>query len=562
VLTSGVQSGNGKVVITYPPLTDTTAPTTTINLSPASPSGQNGWYTGPVTISIAAIDPDDTSGIQTHCVLDPASVPSSFVDLPTTPCAYLGAGASISQGGAHAVYAASEDKAGNVESPVRSTSFKIDMTAPTAKPIQSPAANAAGWNDTDVTVAWSWGDNPGGSGIDPSHCTQSSGSTGEGTLALSATCQDLADNQSSASYTVKVDKTAPTVAASATKADGTAYAAGTWTNQTVTVHFGCQDALSGVATCPADQVFSADGVTPQASGTATDNADNQASAGFGPVQVDKTAPTISAAATGSPNANGWYNGNVTVHFSCADALSGIPTGACPADQTLSTEGSAVTSTAQTVQDLAGNSSAASNIVTVAIDKTAPTVSVTGVSNGASYTLGNVPTAGCTTTDGLSGVAASATLQVSGGTASGVGSYTAACTGAQDKAGNSSSASATYAVGYSFGGFLAPVNNPPTVNTGKAGRTYPVKFQLTSVNGAYVSSLSAIASVTYKSTGCGTFTGDPTDALETSATGGTSLRYDSSANQFVYDWATPSAGCYTLFLTLDSGQVFQAYFLLQ
>ena len=109
------------------------------------------------------------------------------------------------------VTATCKDVAGNTGS--ASYTLKVDKTKPAAAPTQTPAANADGWNNTDVNVAWNWSDNAGGSGIDSANCTTASTSSGEGaSIVVTATCKDRAGNTGSASYTVKVDKTKPTAA--------------------------------------------------------------------------------------------------------------------------------------------------------------------------------------------------------------------------------------------------------------------------------------------------------------------------------------------------------------
>ncbi|HEX8884994.1 MAG TPA: PxKF domain-containing protein [Noviherbaspirillum sp.] len=113
--------------------------------------------------------------------------------------------------------------------------------------------------------------------------------------------------------------------------------------------------------------------------------------------------------------------------------------------------------------------------------------------------------------------------------------------------------------YSFSGFLPPVNNPDVVNLGKVGRTYPIKWQLKDADGNFLTSLTAIKSVTFKPVQCGAFTSIQAGALEAETSGKSGLSYDDTSNQYQYNWATPSAGCYVLFLSLDTGQVRQAYF---
>jgi hypothetical protein len=105
-----------------------------------------------------------------------------------------------------------------------------------------------------------------------------------------------------------------------------------------------------------------------------------------------------------------------------------------------------------------------------------------------------------------------------------------------------------------------VDGPPVVNVGKAGKIYPVKWHIVDADGNEVSSLAAVASIRHKAVACGSFSGDPTDALETTASGKAGLRYD---GQYVYNWATPSQpGCYELFVTLTDGGVHSANFRLK
>jgi hypothetical protein len=84
-------------------------------------------------------------------------------------------------------------------------------------------------------------------------------------------------------------------------------------------------------------------------------------------------------------------------------------------------------------------------------------------------------------------------------------FSAACGGAQDRAGNTALAiSISCTVNYTFSGFSAPISNPPSVNTGNAGKAHPVKFQLTTTTGTFMSALSSVRSITIQNTSCSAF----------------------------------------------------------
>jgi hypothetical protein len=204
------------------------------------------------------------------------------------------------------------------------TGINIDKTAPTAGPIQTPTANGAGWNTTDVTVTWHWADNAGGAGLDPANCPASSTSTGEGgAIMLSATCADRTGNLGHASATVKVDKTAPTgvVGTPARPADSNG-----WYNAPVAVTFATTDtSLSGIASCTSPTYSGPDSATATVAGSCTDNAGNVGNGSFAALKYDTTKPTVSYSAHPAT-----YTADQTVRITCtaADATSGVASSTC------------------------------------------------------------------------------------------------------------------------------------------------------------------------------------------------------------------------------------------
>jgi hypothetical protein len=165
-----------------------TPPVTTIGLSPAAPDGSNGWYVGPVGVTISATDADSTVA-QTRCVLDPATTPASFADLPNLACTL----SSASADGEHAIYAASVDTDGNAESPVVSATFKIDQTDPTLSPTLSSTTIVL--NQSGVTASPNASDGTSGvasAGCDPVDTT----TAGDHTVTCTAT--DNAGNTATA----------------------------------------------------------------------------------------------------------------------------------------------------------------------------------------------------------------------------------------------------------------------------------------------------------------------------------------------------------------------------
>ena len=403
------------LIVNSPPPLDTTTPVITPNV--VGTLGNNGWYTSDVTVSWTVTDAESSITSSSGCV--PTTINTNTVGTTLT-CAATSAGGSSSQsvtikrdataptiggsatpapnadgwnnaavtvsfacsdamsgivsctvaqpvgeGSAQSVTGTAVDNAGN--SAITTVSgIDVDLTLPGITASSSPAANANGWSNDDVTVTFLCTDSLSGIKTCTSPITLENEGAGQ---SATGTAVDNADNSASVTVSgINIDETAPTISGSATPSpngDG-------WNKTPVNVHFTCGDVLSGVDSCPSDVLLSSEGAGQSVSGTAYDKAGNNATTIVEGINLDLTAPAINISLDpATPDgANGWYISPVTVHFACSDGLSGLAS-ACPADVVLNSDGSGQ-SASGTVTDAAGNSASAS-VTDINIDLIAPAI---------------------------------------------------------------------------------------------------------------------------------------------------------------------------------------------
>ena len=436
-----------------------------------------------------------------------------------------------------------------------------DPSAPTIAYTLSPSAPDGddGWYRSDVTLVWEVGEPESPNSLVLEGCDDQSIVT-DGEFVFSCSANSPGGHSGPVDVLVKRDATKPTISGSRLP-EANAFG---WNNGDVVVSFSCADALSGLADCTADQTVDGEGRDLSVAGTARDRAGNTDSVTVGNINIDRTAPGAPSLtpdrAPDYAGSGGWYRDEVMVIFAGTgdpdlangDIGSGVDPTTVPADAVFDSSGSHTAS--GTVRDRAGNESTAASL-TVQLDADPPSVAMTCPSSP--LLLGSTASAAWTAADAESGLATPVAGSVTLDTSS-IGTKSASTPTAEDNVGHSARAECVYSVIFDFRGFFRPVDNPPTLNTVKAGSGIPVKFSLSGDQG-----LNILAPGYPLSYGVDCNTSAPLDTVEqTVNAGGSSLSYDADVDQYVYVWKSDKAWagtCRRLDVTLIDGTRHIAHF---
>jgi hypothetical protein len=117
------------------------------------------------------------------------------------------------------------------------------------------------------------------------------------------------------------------------------------------------------------------------------------------------------------------------------------------------------------------------------------------------------------------------------------------------------------IAWTLNGFYQPVDMGGVLNTVKGGSTVPLKFEV------FAGTTEKTATTVVKSfvqTKINCDSSAQIDEIEVTSTGGTSLRYDGTAGQFIQNWQTPKApgACYSVTVTTEDGSKLSANFKLK
>jgi hypothetical protein len=310
---------------------DLNDPTASAVIPEETPSSA-GWYSAPVQITLTGNDAQALSGVSSvQYTLD-----------GTVGEALSGDSLSVTTDGAHSLTYQTSDNAGR-QSSLQTLNFQIDQTAPTTTlaAVSNGAYQSGSWTNKNIQVTLSAADNPSGSGVTKLTYSASGAQlidsttiagdkvelefSTEGETTLTYSAEDAAGNvESTQSFTLRIDKSAPQVACDA--------ADSAWHANDVSISCSASDSGSGFAGGPTKTIHL---TTSVAAGTETANASTDSQqvcdlagncATAGPVagnKVDKKAPGISIA---SPTGASYLlNQSVASDYTCADGGSGLST---------------------------------------------------------------------------------------------------------------------------------------------------------------------------------------------------------------------------------------------
>jgi hypothetical protein len=281
--------------------------------------------------------------------------------------------------------------------------------------------------------------------------------------------------------------------------------------------------------------------------TATDGGGNSGAAAGSSntvtVKIDTSAPTITFdSATPAANGAGWNKTNVLVSWNCSDNVGGSGAAAASVTQTISAEGTGLSATG-TCTDVAGNT-ASNTQGGFKIDKTDP--AIVCPSPAPAFLLHQSPANVVGSfTDGGSGPSTGSASAAADTSSVGGKSVTLSAT---DVAGNTSTKSCAYTVGFQMSDLFAPSDKPNTMNVSTAGQAIPLKWRLTDAGGTPVTNL---ASATVSVTGVSCTLGTTEDLIEEIAAGSSGLQ-NLGDGYYQINWKSPTnyaGSCKSLNLSL-------------